>query len=172
MKTLDLGDLHFEFDGSELHLSSAATGQLSPALDAQDIQKLSRFLGSLSDGQANQRQTFRLSSAVLMDLGVSLLANGRAVGATANDLSVTGISVQIHDDEKLDVPLMGEVEVVLELADETQSHTAILRRRDARGLGLFFPHSISGEHIEPPHELVSLILELQRRSLARLAGKV
>ncbi len=171
MKQIDIGELHLAFEDGRLSVSSSKTSDATTMLDMADIQKLSGFLASLQEGHANQRQTFRLSAAALMDLGVSLHANGRVLGATANDLSVTGISVQINDGEQLDVPLLGEVEVVLELGDETQSHTAILRRREARGYGLFFPQSIHGEHIEPPHNLVAMILELQKRSLARLMGK-
>ena len=171
MKKIDLGDLHFEFDGSRLSLSSSRSGETSTTLEMSDVQKLADFLATLNDRNANQRQTFRLSASALMDLGVALHANGRVFGATANDLSVTGISVQVNDGEELDVPLLGEVEVVLELGDQTQSHTAILRRREARGYGLFFPQSMRGEHIEPPHDLVAMILELQKRSLARLMSK-
>ena len=171
MKKIDIGELHLEFDSGRLSMSVARNGTAPLALDMPDIRKLTGFLSSLHEGHANQRQTFRLSAAALMDLGVSLHANGRVLGATANDLSVTGISVQINDGEELDVPLLGEVDVVLDLGDETQSHTAIVRRKEARGYGLFFPQSIRGEHIEPPHNLVAMILELQKRSLARLMDR-
>lgn len=171
MKEMNIGDLQLSFDGKRLRVMGSNPELLEASLDGAEIERLYRFVGSVVGLSPNQRQSFRLGARALMDLGVSLVRDGRMFGATANDLSVTGISVQVNEGEALNIPQLEEVEVLLELGDLTLSQTAIVRRRDSQGYGLFFPNSMNGEHIEPSAELMALLLELQRRSLALMAGQ-
>lgn len=168
MQEANIGDLHLSFDGKRLAVAGLNAEQAQASLDGSEIEQLYRFLGSIVGISPNQRQSFRLGARALMDLGVTLVRKGRMFGATAQDLSVTGISLQLNDEEVLNIPQLEEIEVVLELGDQTLTHTAIVRRQIGKAYGLFFPASMKGEHIEPSAELVALLLELQRRSLMKM----
>ena len=170
MKEMDIGDLHVSFDGQTLSLGRNNPRSFGVTLDSAGMEALHRFIGTAMAGQGNQRQSFRLARQALADLKVRLGVDGLWRDVQANDFSVTGISVHWLEGQALDLAHMSEVEVSLSLDGSSQIQAALVRRCNAQGLGLFFPDAMRGEHIEPPAELVALLLELQRRALTRQFG--
>lgn len=170
MKEINIGDLHASFDGQALTLGRNNPKSLYATLDAEGIEALHRFLTAAMAGRSNQRQSFRLGQPALKDLKVRLGIDDLWRTVLARDLSVTGLSVLWMDDEALELPHMSEIDVSLTLEGNTIMQPALVRRCDAKGLGLFFPEAMRGEHIDPPAELVALVLDLQRRNLAHQFG--
>lgn len=170
MNEIDIGDLHVSYDGQRLTLGRNNPTSIGVSIDSAGVEALHQYLGSVLSAQSRQRQSFRLNREALKGLKVRLGVDGQWRDVQANDFSVTGISLQWLEGEAAELPLMSEVEVSLTLDGSSQIQPALVRRCNAQGLGLFFPNSMRGEHIEPPVELASLLLALQRRALVTQFG--
>jgi hypothetical protein len=59
------------------------------------------------------------------------------------------------------------VEVTLDFETDHETLEAIVRRRRGSGCGLFFPASMKDEELDPPATLTRIVMNLQRRWLAR-----
>lgn len=169
MKDIQIGETYLTYDGTHLYIKEDRQGKVAAAVPADELLILHNFIGSLLGLDRGQRQTFRLHRDALFGVTAKVSANGKVYAVQIHDLSITGMHFQIKPDLGLALSLSDKCTVTLGYQHEEQTHAAIVRRRTEAGFTVFFPNSLKGEEIEPPKELTTLVMTLQRRWLAKLA---
>ncbi len=117
---------------------------------------------------ADPRQIYRvpIMREAALPAWVSTL-DGRMLAVRAVNISVAGILVELPAGEELEI---GD-RLALRLVDpERRTHMeieAIVRRRDGRKYGLFFPEVLKDGEIEPPAALRGLVSDLESEWLRR-----
>ncbi len=172
MSTIDstrIGDVTAEYDGQTLTLLPPEGGA-AINLRLSQVHELMEFLGSFNPADLKRRQAFRVPLFDARSLAVQVGIAGRFHDATAINISLCGILVSFADPE-VQPRLEETVEVRLLSAGQNLSLTGIIRSIRTRYFGLQFPNVLRNGQFEPPHGLVELVMQLQRKWLARRAER-
>ena len=171
MAEITIGEMQLVSDGNTLTIARRDQPDFAVCLDADGFRELLDFVTTIAGTEFNQRQTFRIPLWDSSGLSVQIRTDESQVSVKPTNISLTGIFVEVHPDDWLDLQQDADVEVTLEFEGETQTHHAIVRRREGNGYGLFFPESMKGEEIDPPPGITRIVMELQRRWMARRARR-
>lgn len=164
-----IGELTAEFDGQRLTLVSAAENRpLSLAIS--DVRDLVQFVSSFNPVEIQRRRSFRVPVYDPSALAVAVQREGCCLDAAAVNISLNGILLRFADPacrpdlfEKLTVNLLaGRLKASL---------TAEVRSIRDCYFGLHFPCSMKNGHLDPPEDLVAVVMQLQRQWLARRADR-
>lgn len=173
MSTIDstrIGDITAEYDGQTLTLLPAEGG-LAINLRLSQVHELMEFLGSFNPADLKRRQSFRVPVFDPRALAVQVGIAGRLHEATAINISVSGILVSFADPEVQ--PLVDEpVEVRLATAGQSLSLSGIVRSARTQFFGIQFPTVLRNGQFEPPKGLTEIVMQLQRKWLARRAERI
>lgn len=169
MAEITIGDAHLISDGNTLTIGSRGQRNLTLSLDAAGVSELIDFVTSLAKTEFNRRQDFRVPIHDSSGLSAQIRKGQSLVSVMPLNLSVTGIFVELTRDDWIDFSQDDELEVILDFEGESQSHNGVVRRCADNGYGLFFPKSMKGKELAPPAELTRVVMELQRRWMARRA---
>ena len=167
MAEITIGDVSFISDGKTLTISRHKQSDRSVTLDRTGVEELIDFLASLAETEFNRRQTFRVPLWDSSGLYAQIRTEETELQVTPTNVSLTGIFVQPRGDDWLDLELGDNVEVNLDFEGQALSYLGVVRRCENNGFGLFFPVTMNAEEIDPPPELTRIVMELQRRWMAR-----
>lgn len=171
MSEIVLGDVHVRKDGDVLTISSRQNPDFVVSLDTQAVDALSNFVAQVNEDSDNRRTTYRVPlHGMSAELKTRIRKGGKQFAVTPTNISITGIFVIPKPGERrFTVEQREQVQVVLELDGHEHCIDAVVVRQQGNGIGFFFPEAMQGEQIQPPRELVELVMELQRRMIAKQA---
>lgn len=164
-----IGQTHLSFDGNHLFIKEAGQGKPAATIAAGELLTLHGFIGSIMGLDRGQRQAYRLHKDALVGLSAVAIANGKEYPIDVQDLSMTGLHFRIKPELGLSLSPSDKFSVTLSFQGERQTQPVVLRRKTESGYTVFFPNSLKGQDIDPPRELTSLVMNLQRRWLSKLA---
>ena len=167
MAEITIGDVQFISDGKTLTIARRDQPNMTMSLDKAGVEELIDFVTSLAGTEFNRRQTFRVPVWDSSGLSVQIRKDETQLSVRPTNLSLTGIFVELRPDDWLDLAQDDDLEVILDFEGETHSYRGVVRRCETNGYGLFFPESMNAEQIEPPPGITQIVMELQRRWLAR-----
>jgi hypothetical protein len=172
MAEITIGDVRLVADGNKLTIARRGQRDLTLSLDAEGLEELIDFITSLAGDESNQRQNFRVPVHESSGLSVQIRKDKKLLSVIAKNISVGGVFVELRPDAWIDLAQEDELEVLLEFEGITQSYRGVVKRRADNGYGLLFPDSMKGNEVDPPEELRQMVMELQRRWIARRAKPV
>jgi hypothetical protein len=167
MKEINIGGVRLFSDGNTLTITGRIQPDLTVSLDSVEVEMLIHFVLSLAGTGSNRRQSFRVPLHEPSGLSTQIRVNQKQLSVTPTSISVTGIFVELRPEDWLDLAIGDILDVILEFEGEIQTYHGSVRRGEAKGYGLFFTESMNGEEIDPPPELLRLVMELQHRWMAR-----
>lgn len=172
MAEITIDDVRLISDGQSLKIVLPDDrSDLTAIFDAEGIEKLLGFVNSNSETSIDQRRSFRVPIYDWSGLKVQIRKDEKQLPVHAKDISVTGIFLMLAPDDPFDLSIEETAELVLEFEDETQIHPAIVKRHYDDGIGFLFSDSIKDGQADPPAELSKMVMELQRRWIARRVKK-
>jgi c-di-GMP-binding flagellar brake protein YcgR len=118
-------------------------------------------------GESNRREAFRVPLWGSCGLTVEGNLRGQSLSARALDISLTGILLVFDADEAFELELGQPIQLTLRLDSDEQVLQAVFRRRQGEGYGLYFPETMQHQHAQSPQRLNKMVMELQRRWVAR-----
>jgi len=172
MADITIGDIHLISDGNTLTISGRHQPDKTVCLNSAEVEQLIDFVSSLAGTGSHRRQSFRVPLNESSGLTAQIRTSGQLIDVTPTSLSLTGVFVVLHPDHWIDLAQGDIVEVFLEFEGETHMYHGSVRRREVNGYGLFITESMNGEQIEPPPDISDIVMELQRRWMARRAKSV
>ena len=167
MAKIMIGDVQFSTDGKELTIARRNEQELTVLLDQTGVDSLIGFVTSLAESEFNRRQTFRVAVWSSSGLSVQIRKDGSQISVSPTSLSVNGIFVELGPDDWIDLAQGDQLEVILNFEGEKHSHHVVVRHREPNGYGLQFTASLNTEQKDPLPEITQIVMELQRRLLAR-----
>ena len=170
MAEIKLRDIQLTYNGRTLTISSLKQPARSVSLDPKSVEDLVDFVNLFApvddDSQPrsqNRREAFRVPIVDDGGFRFHILQNGRQFLVKATNISMTGIFIAVPDDSPLKIRIDDELETEMALEKWKIALSAVVRRQEDTGFGLFFPATIRGEHVEPPPVLRRIVMDLQRR---------
>lgn len=181
MAKIKLNDIQLVYDGETMIISSVKEPDKCVSLDAKSVEELVDFVHLLAPvtpvpavaktattekskpAGANRREAFRVPVSDDWGLTVTLFAGKNRFQTKANNISMTGVFVEMPTGQSLDLKIDDQVRARLSMDDMNVTVDAVVRRSVESGYGLFFPESMKGEHVTPPPEIRRIVMELQRR---------
>jgi hypothetical protein len=167
MPELEVGNLKLATHKKNLRVLNQTDGREITTLDENQVEELIDFIVSLSYSEFNRRRSFRVPVKDASGLLVELEKDGRRIPVRARDISVTGICIENNFAEEGEIKMDDDVVIQLEFEGHVDTVAGIVRRLEYETVGILFPDSLRGETIEPPDEIRQLVMQLQRRWIAR-----
>jgi|CXWL01.1.fsa_nt_gi hypothetical protein len=166
MPQVTIGDVIVTADQGAL--SFVRRDQSTPLLrfDAGEAGKLMTFLQSYVKTELNQRSAFRVPVWPASGLSAKLTANQKVHAVKPLDISLSGMSFEFVSANAPALPDGADVEITLTFESNKLTLPAVVRRREANEYGIVFPDSMRNDDLDPPWQLVSIVMELQRRLVA------
>ena len=165
MAEADIGEFRVRSLHGELTITYRDRQDASVVFDADGVEALVDFLTVQTEPQANRRHTFRVSLWNSCGLAVVVHCDGHRVEAIPGSIGLTGVFVELPAASEVELPIGTRAEVMLSLDGTHEKLDVVVRRREGRGCGLFFPASMKDDDVDPPEFLVRMVMELQRRWL-------
>jgi len=162
-----IGDLVFAGTENGVTIEAVTDPDCSLNIPTSDLDSVIDFLISLDQPAYNKRQFFRVPIQDSYGVKVEVHVGGQIMPAIAKNVSVTGILVQLDPDDAVRLRVGSKLHVVIEFEDEIINVDAVVKRHENHDFGLFFPKSMTSEHVQPAPALNRLIVRLQRLILAR-----
>lgn len=172
MAKITIGVVELILDGETLTITRRDQPNMAISLDETGVRELIEFVTSFTGSKFNQRLTFRVPVGYSSGLAVQIRKNEIQRSVTPTNISLTGIFVELRSDDWLELALDDELEVILDFEGERQSCRGVVRRCADNGYGLFFPESMRGMILDPPPKITQIVMELQRRWIARRSERV
>ncbi|MFK7738321.1 MAG: PilZ domain-containing protein [Pirellulaceae bacterium] len=167
MPELEIGNLKLETQKRRLRIVNQADGQEITTLEEEQVEELIDFIVSLSYSEFNRRRSFRVPVKDASGLLVEMEKDGKQIPVRARDISVTGICIENNFCPGDELKLEDEVVVQLEFEGNVDTIAGVVKRLEYETVGILFPDCLRGETIEPPEEIRRLVMQLQRRWIAR-----
>lgn len=162
-----IGDALLIYDGRVLTVSHRSGNGLSLKLDSTCVDELVDFLSSLSSAESNQRRFFRTPLWHTCGIAVTIRHDDQEYPVVAKNISLSGIFVEAPCDGNLNLTSDETVQVHIEFENTAYTCRGLVRYASPQGCGLFFPDSIRNGQIVAPPVYSQMVMELQRRWLAR-----
>ncbi len=167
MSEIIIGNVHLTSDGQCLTIASFSEPEVKFSLNSSEFKEMVYFIEALAGSEFDRRRVFRTPVWESSGLSVRLRTGVTEHVFRPTDMSLTGIFVKLYPDDWIKLALDQEVDVILNFEGESQLYRAVVRRCEDIGYGLFFLDSMVGEQIAPPPGITRIVMELQRRWLAR-----
>lgn len=167
MPEFEIGNLKLETQEKNLRVVNQSDGREITTLDEDQVGELIDFIVSLTYSEFNRRRSFRVPVNDASGLAVVMSKDGMHIPVRARDISVTGISLENSFPEGVKIEQEDEVVIQLEFEGNVETIAGIVKRVGYETIGLLFPDSLRGEAIEPPDEIRQMVMQLQRRWIAR-----
>lgn len=165
MAEITIGEAIVTYNGRELTIRRRKAEDRMVSFTSEDISKLLDWITSQRSIQKNERAAYRIRLPDPCELRVSVRHDEKEHAVTLVNISQTGISLNVKED--LCLNMEDRVIVRLEFNDIVETLRASVRRRNGSNYGLLFIDSFHGEEIRPPERLAKIIMELQRKELAK-----
>ena len=134
--------------------------------DAGEAGELMNFMRSYVTTELNQRSAFRVPVWPASGLSAELTADQRVHAVRPLDISLSGMSFEFLSAGSPELPSNADVEITLTFEGNKLTLPAVVRRHEMNEYGIVFPESIRNDELDPPWQLVSIVMELQRRLVA------
>ena len=167
MPEITIGDILLVSDGNTLEISRRGQPNTSVSLNAKGVAQLYEFARLIGD-ENNRRNAFRVSLWEPCGLTVRLRSDAAEFTGQPTNISLTGVFVELSSADRGKITLGDELQVELQFQGRSTSYLGVVRRREGNGIGIFFPESMNAEQCDPPAELAQIVMELQRRWIARV----
>ena len=165
MAETEIGEFRVQNEQGELTITHKDRSDVSVYFNADGVETLIEFLTVQPEPQTNRRRTFRVSLWDSSGLTVVVHCGGHDVETMPRSIGLTGVLVELPDSPAIELPVGTQAEVTLSLDGTHEKLDAIVRRREGRGCGLFFPASMKDDDVDPPESHVRMVMEMQRRWL-------
>lgn len=163
MDEIKVDDIVIQSQESSLTISDESRPGLSIVLDANILPEIIDFLSSHRSGVAEKRVGFRVPIASLCqstrsNFGISLEIAGSITEATALDVSITGVQVEITGHN---IKVGDSFPATLKYQDNTAIIGAKVVRIDGSSVCLHFPSSLTNGELDPPEALMKVYRALE-----------
>lgn len=166
-KEATIGDLRLVSDGQKLTITFRYQPDMTVSLDRLAIDELIDYVGGLAVDEFNRRQTFRVPVWDSCGLSAQLCLGTKLLAVRATNLSLTGIFVELPPEDWVDLKVHDRLDIALRFEGRSGTYRVEVRRREGNGYGLFFLDSMRAEQIDSLPDITHVVMELQRRWLAR-----
>lgn len=166
MPDITIGDVVLVSDGKTLEMARRDQPSRTVSLNAKGVAQLFEFARLIGD-ETNRRNAFRVSLWESCGLTVRLRSDTAEFTGKPTNISLTGVFVEVSSDDSGNIALGDELQVELGFQGRSTSYFGVVRRREGKGIGIFFPESMHAEQCNPPAELAQMVMELQRSWIAR-----
>ena len=169
MADTTIGDFRFRSDGRTLTIIPRDAPDKSISLDRNCFEELLDFVNTIvkSDYTYNRRQAFRVPLWESCGLKCEIRVDESLFLVRPTDISLTGIFVEFRPEDPVTLRVSDLVDVQMTMDGNTSTFRSIVKRVEGHGAGLFFARSRQAEQISPPSEITRLVMDLQRRWIAR-----
>lgn len=167
MAETNIGDVRVTFERGVLTITRLDRSESTITLDEDGVEKLIDLVCGHDEAESNRRQTFRVSLWDSCGLTTTVRHGECEIEAIPTSISLSGVFVDLPEPLEFELSVGTQVEVTLDLDTDHETLEAIVRRRRGSGCGLFFPASMSDEELDPPATFARIVMNLQRRWLAR-----
>ena len=167
MQKISIGNLQFRSDGETLTITARDRPDLSFSLDRDGVEELIDYVTTLAGSAFSRRTAFRVPVWDSSGLSAVMREGQTESPVTPIDLSVTGMLARLPAEANIDASLDDHVEVTLDFEGQKSTYRAVVRRRDENTCGLLFPETIKDGELDPPDNLLRVVMELQRQWLAK-----
>jgi hypothetical protein len=139
-------------------------------IKVEDISLLLDFLDSVD---WDRRRAFRVPLSKSRALYVDITWHEMTYPVTPLDVSLTGILVEFDHRLAPDLAIDDSVGVTLKLGEVSASLMGTIKRRTGYGrYGIFFSGAVSGQRVDPPIALLSIVSQLETQwLLQRIYGR-
>ena len=163
MDEIRVDDIVIQSQESSLTISDDSRPGLSIILDANNLPEIIEFLSSHRPGVGEKRIGFRVPIASLCqstqsNFSISLEIAGSITEATALDVSITGVLVEITGHN---IKVEDGFPATLQYQDNTAIIGAKVVRIDGSRICLHFPSSLTNGELDPPEALMKVYRALE-----------
>jgi hypothetical protein len=172
MKVLDtirIGNLTAEFDGKQLTLFPPGNAE-SVSLHVSEVYELFDFINGFHIPEVNTRMAFRVPNFAESSLRVQIGVDLKIFETTPVNISMNGILLSFPS-EQPELEIGQPVSLVLSSDSTRLKIHGEVRSTRGKNFGIFFPETVKGKELNPPHELAELVMKLQREWLAHRKAK-
>ena len=167
MPEITIGNIRLVSDGETLEMFRRDLPSTAVSVNAKGAAQLFEFAKLIKD-QDNRRNAFRVSLWASCGLTVRIHNDVVEMTGQPTNISLTGVFIELSSADSKKLTLGDEVHVALGFQESSNSYFGVVRRREGNGAGIFFPESMHAEQCDPPAELAQIVMELQRRWIARV----
>ena len=167
MAETNIGDVRVTFERGVLTISHRDRSESTITLDEDGVEKLIDLVCGHDESESNRRHAFRVSLWNSCGLMTTVHHGECEFEAIPTSISLSGVFVELPEPLEFELSVGAQVDVTLDLDTDRETLEAIVRRRRGSGCGLFFPASMKDEELDPPATLARIVMNLQRRWLAR-----
>lgn len=166
MSVINIGNISLQSDGEQLIVHHKGTPFDPITLQGEAVTELIDFIGEISGAEFNQRRTFRVKVTDGSGLSCRATVGEKVYDVAVGNISLAGLYMRFRPGDEIELPLEAEVELQLTFQGHTENVKGVVKRKDGRGYGLFFPASMKGDQVEPPAGLTRMVMDLQRKWMA------
>jgi hypothetical protein len=140
--------------------------RLSIPFDADKVRELMTLLSNAIAQPFNARQTFRipLKSALgkAIDVTGKIVDGDKEIEVTPTSISMTGVFITSPNGLERPYEVGDQFIFQVQFEDHAASLNCTVKRVNEDGIGCFFNDSIKNEELDPPDNLVQMIVDIQR----------
>ena len=162
MTQIKIENVIINYDGRQISFEDQNNWKFSFSLESSAISDLIEYFRSFQVDDIQRRNAFRISLTASSDLSVMLEYKDKSCSVKPLNISFTGILIEFDGDDVYDIAIGDTVYLTLKSGDKATKISGKIVRRDGNQYGIFFPDTVVDSEVEPPENLRSIVLKLER----------